>query len=509
MTHDQSSPSTESVASARPTEVPGDKVRRASVTRNVVHMMSSQVVTWVLATIFAVFVPRLLGPEAQGQLRLGFSLWAIAQIFIGLGTTYRLSLEIARDREHGVTLVGPVLVVRTVAFIASSLVLAVYVIASGGGRGLAAIMALIGAQTILVAWSDTFVAAFVGLERMSVPAQSAVLGKVIGTALAVGALLAGGDAKSVAGALALSNGLALVVLAKAFRDVTPLQFRGWRPVARPLVRASLPFMLSGAILTTYQQIDTVVISLLVSHVALGWYGAADTLFGSLLFPATILTTTLFPTLGRLHVEDTPALHDMVHRAFSLLLLFGVPIGLGTTVIAAQFAPLLYGRAYAETGQVLEVLGPVIILTFCTIMFGTIALATGRERFWNILMISAVAVTVPLDVVCVPWADSTYGNGAVGGAITYLITEALMFVLGAWKIAPYLFDARSSWRWARVLIAGALMVAAAWPLRHAFLLAPIGVGAVVYVAAVLALRVVSDYERHLVNRGLVRLRLRPS
>ena len=31
--------------------------------------------TWVLATMLAIVQPRFLGPSAQGELRLAFSLW--------------------------------------------------------------------------------------------------------------------------------------------------------------------------------------------------------------------------------------------------------------------------------------------------------------------------------------------------------------------------------------------------------------------------------------------------
>ena len=127
------------------------------------------------------------------------------------------------------------------------------------------------------------------------------------------------------------------------------------------------------------------------------------------------------------------------------------------------------------------LGTVVVFTFGTIVFGMVALATGRQRFWNTIMVLAIAITIPLDLIFVPWADRTYGNGAIGGAMAYVVTEALMFALGLWKVAPYLVERTFIWRLARVLIAGGLMFMASWPLRDEPLMIPIAVGAVVYVA----------------------------
>jgi O-antigen/teichoic acid export membrane protein len=193
----------------------------------------------------------------------------------------------------------------------------------------------------------------------------------------------------------------------------------------------------------------------------------------------------------------------VRRASSLLVMVGIPVSLGTVVVAIPIAPLLYGEAFAETGQVLTVFGAVIVFTFGTVVFGTIALATGRQKFWNTIMIAAIAMTVPLDLIFVPWADRRYGNGAIGGAMAYVVTEAFLFLVGLWKIAPYLVERVFVWRFVRVVLAGGIMFAVAWPLRDHPLILPIIVGVVSYVIALIALRVPEEDDwnqlRSLVSR----------
>jgi O-antigen/teichoic acid export membrane protein len=444
--------------------------------------------TWVLATMLAVVQPRLLGPSAQGELRLAFSLWTIAQVIIGLGTALFLTLEIAHDRVRGLGSVGPVLVLRTIAFVVSSAVLAAYLVIVDADGGFVAIMAVFGLSTFFVAMTDAFIAVFVGLERMSVLAKATIIAKVVGTVAAIAVLLAGGQALAVVIVLAAANLLGMLILVASFRAVASIRLRGWRADARRILVASSAFLLAGVVLTTYQQLDTVIMSLLVDNDALGWYSTADTLFGSLLFLPTIVMGSIFPVIGRLFRDDPAAIEPLVRRASSLLVMVGVPIGLGTMVVAIPLAPLLYGNAFRETGQVLTVLGTVVVFTFGTIVFGMVALATGRQRFWNTIMVLAIAITIPLDLIFVPWADRTYGNGAIGGAMAYVVTEALMFALGLWKVAPYLVERAFIWWLARVLIAGGLMFMVSWPLRDEPLIIPIAVGAVVYVAAIVVLRV---------------------
>lgn len=476
---------------------------RSSIGRNTLHMMSSQAATWVLATVLAVAIPRMLGEDATGELRLAFSLWLMVQVVVGLGTSTHLNLSTARHPGQGLAMVGPVLLVRTIGFVVASAAFAVYLSISDASAELTLLILLSGVQLLFASWGDTLASAFFGLERMSVPAITGVISKVLGTAAAIVVLFAGGQAWTVVAVMIVANGISVAILAVAFRRIAPIRFAGWHLSIGDIVRKSLPYLATGAILTIYQQVDTVVIATIVDEATLGWYAASDALFGSLLFPASILAATVFPALGRLHVHAPHELPALVRRTFSLLLLLAVPIGLGTTVIAGPFAPLLYGADFAEAGPVLAVLGVVIVFTFCTILFGMVAVATGRQRFWTLLMLVAVILTIPLDLILVPWTATEFSNGAIGGALAYVVTELLMLVVGAWKIVPYLFTRSSVWRWARIIAAGGLMVLAAFPLRNEFLLIPIATGAVVYCSAVLAFRVMTEYERHLVGKVLAR------
>ena len=85
-------------------------------------------------------------------------------------------------------------------------------------------------------------------------------------------------------------------------------------------------------------------------------------------------------------------------------------------------------------------------------------------------------------------------------------RGFMVVIGLWKVVPFLRTRDFAWRSIRVLLAGAAMFVAAWPLRDQFLLVPIAVGSLTYVAAILLLRALTDDERHLVGTALARVGL---
>ena len=486
--------------------VAGPGVDRAPITRNVAQMVSSQAVTWLLATVLAIVQPRFLGPDGEGQIRLAASLWMMASVLMGLGTSLYLQLEIARRGREALDLIGPILFLRSIVFIFSSALLAVYVVGARAGSEFAALLILMGVGVLIGTYADTYLSAFVGLERMSTPAFIGVYAKLFGTVATVAVLVAGGDARSVVAVGVCVHVLSLSMFVRALRGIVRVELRVRRDQWRSILAASLGFMLATLAVTVYQQIDTVVMSVFVDATALGWYSTADVLAGTLLFLPVIVVSSIFPTLGRLHEQDPAGLHSLVRRTFSVLFLVAVPIGLGTLAVAQTVAPLLYGEDFTETGPVLAVLGVVLIPTTLTILFGMVAMSTGNRAFWTLLLVIAASLTIPLDIVLIPWMDRAYGNGAIGGALSYLVTELMMVVAGLVKIVPYLADRTTLWRVTRVTAAGGVMLAAVWPIRDRFFLLPVAVGASVYLLAVVLFRVVSDDERRLLRSATSSLRL---
>lgn len=479
---------------------------RASVGRNVAHMLNAQVVTWVVALVTSAVVPRFLGPALVGQLRLAGSLWLIGGIFVSLGTQRFLQLEIARSATRGLRLVGPTLVLLTLTFALVASVLAGYVALTSSNSTFVVIMCFSGFVALLTTWTDTYRTSFVGLEQMAVPALADASARIATGVLTIALLALGTGVYGLLSASVIASSGLLAVLATRFHRISPIIVRGWRRAAPEIVRGSLPFMFAGAALVVYQQVDIVVISWAAGEEDLGWYGTADTLFGSLLFPAVVLTSTIFPTLGRLGAGNGEEMRALVSRTFAALVVVAVPIGFGTSLIAPSFAPLLYGEKFRETGDVLVILGPVVVLTFGTILFGAVAQAIGRVRFWTTLLLVSATLTVPLDLVLVPWSRDRFDNGAIGGAMAYVVTEAFQFTVGLCLIAPYLLNRTTVWRVTRVVLAGLIMVAAGLPLRDSFIALPIVVSAIVYAAALLVLRALSDDERRVLGKLLARLGL---
>jgi O-antigen/teichoic acid export membrane protein len=170
------------------------------------------------------------------------------------------------------------------------------------------------------------------------------------------------------------------------------------------------------------------------------------------------------------------------------------------VIAQPLILLFLGPAFAPSGVILEVLGLVLFLTYLNTMLGQLLISVDRIGRWNLAMIFATILTLLLDLFLVPWAARMFGNGGLGGVISYAITESMMLA------AAILLLPKGTFAWSNLrtvgltMVAGLGMVSACWWLRERNLALAVLVGAITYLALVLLLRILSSEDLALLKAG---------
>jgi O-antigen/teichoic acid export membrane protein len=480
--------------------------RRGVVGRNILVLLGSQVVTWGLALVLTIFEPRFLGTNGLGQLRVAAAIWAVVNVFAELGTSTLLTLEFARDPVRGRALLGPVLRLRAAAELLAAIVIAV-VVTVAYDADTAVTIAIVGIGMIVGTFSEIARASLYGLQWMTVTARADIVSKAVLVLGVVSVLLAGGGPQAVALAAVVPAALSCWMLWRPLRSRTGSVGDTTHVRDVTALRRSSPYLVGTAVAVVYAQVDIIVISLVATVDEAGWYAAAATLFGSLLFIPTTFTTSLFPALAQLHEEGSDGPHHLLARSVRSILLLAVPMGVGTIVVADQVATKVLGSDFDGSGPVLAMFGLVLIIMFQTILFGRFAFAIGRHRMYITAMLVAAVVTIPLDLLLVPWTRDRFNNGAIGGALTYVITEGMLLVVAVWKLAPQLLDRVTAVRVVKITVAGAALFAASWPLRDQFLALPVLAGTLAYLVAVVVLRIPDHEERYMIRRLWEKLRAR--
>jgi O-antigen/teichoic acid export membrane protein len=460
-----------------------------TIAKNAGMMMASQIITWSLSFLTMIFIPRVLGAEAIGQVQLAGSIWAIVGIVANFGMSLLLTKEVARDNAKAGELFGTIVVLRVLLTLLGFGAVALYAYWAGYNLQTVQVIYVTGISSVLVQMSDSCRAVLQGLERMEYISLAAIVAKVFLTTVSLTLLFMGYGILTMVAILVISELVSLIIQAFSLRRIQPFRFRFSWVTARWVLKNGSSYFLVSAFLVIYTQVDIVIISLLVNERAIGWYAASDTLFTSLMFIPSIFIASVFPALTRMHANASNSLRLLTRKSFDLLMLLSVPIGLGLLSIATPLVVLLFGPEFAPSGQILAVMGIVLIFTYQNTLLGNFLISADRQNAWTIVMAVATFLTVPLDLVFVPWCQSVYGNGAIGGALAFVVTELGMMITGLFLLPKGFLTWKNGWTTLRTLIAGLGMVGAVWFVKDSFIAIPVVVGAVTYAILILILRVV--------------------
>jgi O-antigen/teichoic acid export membrane protein len=480
-----------------------------TVAKNASILMISQIITWSLAILLMVFLPRYLGVVAVGRFQLVNSLWAIAAMMIALGMDTFLTKEIARNPNSTGQLFGISVLLRAVMFVFGFGLVGLYAYLLSFPAETVQLIIIVGIATFFYQFSSACQAALQGLERMEYISLSDIASKAFITLVTIILLVMGYGVLAVGIVVVGGAIISFLIQFIALKRLQPLYFTFDWLRAKWMVKNSLPYLVNVGIRTVYVQIDIVIISWLVSEAVIGWYSAASRLFATLLFIPTVLVAAVFPAMSRIHTDSPDTLPGMMRKNFDLMLLFGVPIGMGLLIIANPLVLLLFGAEFAKSGPVLAIMGLVLILTYQNMLLGQFLISTDRQNTLTWVMAIATLATIPLDLFLIPLSQQLFNNAAIGAALSFVVTEAGIMIACMTLLPKGTLRRSNLWVAARILFAGLVMVATTWWLRQTMMAIPIVIGAISYIVMILVLRVISKDDwvliKSLIQIGFVKLR----
>jgi O-antigen/teichoic acid export membrane protein len=373
------------------------------------------------------------------------------------------------------------------------------------------VISITGASFLFNSFAAAFNAALIGLERMEFVSVANIVSKGLLTGLSVLLIVLNAGLYPVVAVNIVAAIASSTILFVSVHRNHPLRFQVNLTQARAMLGSSSTYLISSLAIVVYQQIDKPFISALVDTRTVGWYGTAMNLFGTLMFLPVVFGTVIFPSLARSYATGDAKLNLIAQRSFDLMFLLSVPVGLGIVVIGQPLVNLLYGAEFAQSGPILMMLGVVLIFTYLNTILSQLLISTDRTGRWNVVMIVAILLTLPLDFWLVPWTRDTFGNGGLGGTLAFLVTEFGMVVAAILLMPAHTLQWSNVRTAALTLLSGLLMMATSWWFRDHLMVLSVLVGAVTYATAVMLLRIIPREDLLMIRDALMGLvgRLRRS
>lgn len=468
----------------------GGALTSGRLVRSVLTLGIAQPLSWVGAVILTVVLPRYLGDVGLGKLVFALGLTGLVGLMADLGSATFLTKAVARDPARAGLLTVNALAMRVpLSLAAAGLAVVLVNLLSEDGLTRQIVYVLCPA-IVLDAMSKVMLGSLQGLQQMKIMAVLSVVGKLGYGAIAAGLLVGGGGPVEAALAwiisLTLGLTLGLVALHRFARLSPRIDWEAWRLV----LLGGLPFFVWQSALMVYAQIDIVLLSVLTHDAVVGWYGAAYRIIVIPGFLPGIIVTVVFPALAAAG-EDNAAFARIARRAAHFLVVLSVPLAFGIGLLPDKLIGLFgYPDSFANSVVPLVLLAAHIPLASVDTMIGTVLITRDRQRQWAGAAVAAALLNPALNLAVIPYAQATYGNGAIGAAAITTLTEVFMLAVGVRLLPPGVFNAGTLMGALKCVLAGLIMGAAVWLARGFPLPVPVLLGALVYGGASLALRTVS-------------------
>jgi O-antigen/teichoic acid export membrane protein len=228
---------------------------------------------------------------------------------------------------------------------------------------------------------------------------------------------------------------------------------------RRLLALSLPLAVSSASVTTYSQMDKLMLGYFDTVDEVGQYALARAVAEVSLFPAFAFVVTLRPALAsRFSSGRVSDCARLIRRSLRISFASGVMFASIFAVLAAPLFTTVYSEAYRYAAGLMGFFAGVIVLRSVGALLLPALVAAERTRFYALLTAASAVINFALNLVLIP---PLHAKGAV---IATLVSYALLLGFGLRQVFG-IFEVRLSfgaaWLAARTLLAGGAAATLTW------------------------------------------------
>jgi len=395
------------------------------IAKNTAVMATAQIVSYVVNFFSAMFTARYLGVENYGVLSFALAFAGIFAVFTDLGVSTLATREIARNKSLTTKYLVNLSLIKVISVAAVFGVIALTINLMSYPHQTVAVVYVASLSVVIGAFTQVFYAIFLAHERMQYQAFGLFLYSVavlLAVMLAIRFELALVDFAilySAAGA-ALALFYCLAVYRLKFHQPQPGAVAAKAGVdwsfSKSLVRAALPLLAASVFIMIAYRIDMVMLSLMKGDAAVGLYSAAYKLIDALGFIPMAFSTALFPVLSQLHVSAQDSLKFAYQKAFKYLLIVGLPIAVGTTLVADRIIVGIYSINFSEATSVLRILIWAGALNFLNWLLWTMLTSINKQHVITRVTFLSMSFNIIANLILIP--KYSYNGAAIATTMTY-------------------------------------------------------------------------------------------
>lgn len=455
------------------------------IAQNTILQYISKILSTILGLVSIAFVTRYLGSTGFGHYSTIMGYLVIFATISDLGLTLTLPQMLGNSQWDDKTIISNIFTMRILS-ISVFLIVACIIIF------LLPYDPIVKTGTVVTTLSFFFMAvapAFVGYYqktlKMIYPALGEVFNRVV---LIIGIFLTIYFDWGIYGiliAVIFSNLTHFLIVyfptRKFFRTTLAFDKIVWREAWQK----TWPIALSITFNLLYLRLDTPILALFRDADEVGLYGSAYKVIDVLTSFPFIFAGLLLPLLSRFwQSENYERFKELVQHGFDSMSMLAFPIIVGVMFVANDAMEFIAGAEFRQAGSILKLLIWAQALIILNVVFAhaIVAFNAQKKTIW------AYAVSAFVGIICYLVLIPKYG--AIGAAITTLITEALVALLVFGLYLHYSKIKPSFKKWVPTIVSSGIMGAALWLLKDLHVLIQVFIGSVIYLSAMILTKGIS-------------------
>lgn len=456
------------------------------VAKNSLWLIIQPLILNVISIFVIGYIARTLGQADYGKFVFAFAFVTMFTPIANMGLRAITVREIAEEKGKTGTFLGKILTLRF--FLALIAVAALFFTVNlMNYPQITKVIVYIASLTIVFnALANTFKDVFQAYEKMKYVAYTQFISGIVLTALSVIVLFIGYRLIGVSLVYCFGSFLGLIVATLyLFKKFTipkiKIDFAFWK---QSLYKGA-PFFFPSLVALIGAKIGIVLLSKLATDTSVGIYGAANNLVEKLVVISGGICAAVFPTMAALYQTSKDEAVRLFQRFFLYLFILGLPIAVGTTILAKPIINLIYGAKYQSSVLVLQILIWWLFLQFLASIQGWTLGAIHQERKAARVPFIVVPCYIILNLLLIPHFKE------IGAGISSVIAGAFTFILYSIFIRRYLVSNFLKKKiLIKIVVANIIMGVSTFLLKEYNVFLPISIGAIIYSSIILSFRIIS-------------------
>ena len=432
-------------------------IRVTNIAKNTSYFTLALILQKVISLTYFTIYARVLGPADLGKYYLAISLTSIFAIFIDVGLSNVLTREVAKDQRRTSEWLGSALAIKLPLAALTSLAVIILVNWLGYPELTRHLVYLSIICMVLDSFTLTFFACSRGFHNLKFESISSVIFQTIVLVASLFILQRGGGVRWLMVSLLLASAYnfsySLIILWRYWR--IPIRPRWHWPLLKQSFWLAVPFAGYAIFQRGYVYLDVVLLSKLAGDVAVGIYQVPFKIINALQFLPMAFIASLYPALSLYWQENRQQLSVTFVRAMHYSAIISLPLAIGGWVVADQLVAI-FSSDYQAAAWPLRWCLLAVPFMFLSYPIGSLLNACDRQRANTYNMLIVLSASVAMNLLLIPrW-------GVLGASWTVVVTNALLVILGLWKIRSILQNS-ADWlkKFGQTMLAALLMGLIIW------------------------------------------------